>query len=153
MKHYFAYGTLLDIDAMRRIAPSAKAVAVARLADYELAFARCADPAFGGCTLDRRADAVTWGVQYELADAEMAALDKAAGIDTGRWAHLGVRPRNAAGEEIASTTYVIANAGGPYSPPDSYVAPIFKGAEALGLPAAYRARLRDIVAAAQAGAT
>lgn len=149
MTHYFAYGNLLDIDLMRRIAPSAKAVAVAKLDGHELAFGKCNDPAVGGCTLSPRAGAETWGVQYELSDEDMATLDKAAGVDKGHWRHVPVTLKTADGGEIASVTYVIPEIGGHYAPPETYVAPIYKGAEALGLPGAYVSRLREIIAEAQ----
>lgn len=149
MPHYFAYGNLLDIELMRRIAPSAKAVAVARLEGQEIAFGRCNDPAIGGCTLAPRPGAETWGVQYELSEEDMATLDKAAGVDKGHWRHEPVTLKTADGEEIASVTYLIPEVSGHYAPPDTYVAPIYKGAEALGLPESYRARLRDLIVEAQ----
>lgn len=149
MARYFAYGTLLDGELMRRIAPGATVLGVACLDGYELAFAACADPAHGGCTLARRDGAETWGVQYELPETEMQTLDAAAGIDKGHWRHQEIMLRTPAGRRVPSRTYVIPNSGGAWVPPDAYVAPILKGADALDFPPAYRARLRNIVAAAQ----
>ena len=152
MAHYFAYGNLLDIDIMRRIAPSAKAVAVACLDDQEIAFAKCSDPSIGGCTLNARSGAETWGVQYELSDTDMATLDKAAGVDKGHWRQEKITLRTKDGARITSTTYVIPQESGAYSPPETYVAPIFKGAEDLDLPQNYRARLGEIITSAQGAA-
>ena len=56
--HYFAYGTLLDIDYMRQLCPSARPVGVMRLDGFELGFAKCADPSRAGCTLEA---AAVWG--------------------------------------------------------------------------------------------
>lgn len=152
MAHYFAYGNLLDIDIMRRIAPSARAVTVACLDDQEIAFAKCSDPSIGGCTLNARSGAKTWGVQYELSDTDMVTLDKAAGVEKGHWRQEKITLRTKDGGTIASTTYVIPQESGAYSPPETYVAPIYKGAEDLDLPQDYRSRLREIIVAAQAAA-
>lgn len=150
--HYFAYGNLMDIDIMRRIAPSAKAVAVASLKDHQIAFQRCADPAQAGCTLDEVEGAETWGVQYELSDADMATLDKAAGVPAGHWEHKAIKLRDANGAELASTTYIIPGPSGAYSPPSTYVDPIYKGARAFELPAPYVKKLEQIIVEAQKGA-
>jgi cation transport regulator ChaC len=149
--HYFAYGTLLDIDYMRQFCPSARAVGVMRLDGYELGFARCADPSRGGCTLDAAPDGTVWGVQYELSDEDMAKLDEASGVPKGHWARKRVTVRDAAGNRVDTTTYVIPERSGPYAPSDSYVAPILKGAAAFDLPTRYIARLRQLVQAAEGG--
>lgn len=150
--HYFAYCNLMDIELMRSVAPSAVAIAVARLPDHEMRFAKCRDPAHGGCTLARVPGAETWGVHYELSAADMAALDASAGIAEGRWAHTPLTVHTADGRTIATLTYTIPNDRGPHRPSDSYVGPIHKGAAALGLPEAYRRRLREIIAEATAAA-
>lgn len=149
--HYFAYGTLLDIDYMRRFCPSARAVGVMRLDGYELGFARCADPSRGGCTLDAAPGGAVWGVQYELSDEDMAKLDEVSGVPKGHWARTPVTVRDPAGNRVDTTTYVIPDRSGPYAPTDSYVAPIFKGAADFDLPASYVARLRQLVQAAEGG--
>lgn len=149
---YFAYGNLLDIDIMRRIAPSVRSLGVMRLDDHEIAFARCADPSQAGCTLDETRGSQTWGVQYEMSDEDMAALDKAAGVPVGHWEHKEITLIDQEGRATPSVTYVIPKSSGRYSPPDSYVAPIFKGADAFGLPDDYVKRLKEIIDDAQASA-
>lgn len=149
--HYFAYGNLLDIDIMRRLCPSVRAVGVACLRDHQIAFAKCADPSQAGCTLEEKPGAETWGVQYELSDEDMKKLDDAAGVGQNHWTHKSITVAGQDGKSMASVTYVIPQASGAYSPPETYVAPIFKGAEAFSLPAPYRAALKDIITRAQAG--
>lgn len=144
--NYFAYGTLMDITVMRGVAPSATFVAVARLDGYRLAFAQCANPAHGGCTLERAAGAALWGVQYELSAADMAALDLAAGVPEGNWQTLPISVTDGEGRAMASSTYVIPNPSGPHAPPESYVAPIRAGARASGLPASYVDELEGRIA-------
>lgn len=146
--HYFAYGTLLDIEHMRRFCPSARAVGVMRLDGYELGFAACADPSRAGCTLDAVPDGTVWGVQYELSDGDMAKLDEVSGVPAGHWARKRVTVRDSDGKAVNTTTYVIPNPSGPHAPPASYVAPILKGAADFGLPASYEVRLRELIRAA-----
>jgi len=151
--YYFAYGNLMDIDVMRRIAPSAKAVAVACLKDHQIAFAKCSDPSQAGCTLNQVEGTQTWGIQYELSEEDMATLDKAAGVPHGHWEHKSIVLRGKDGQEMSSTTYVIPSASGPYAPPASYVAPIYKGAKAFDLPVSYVSTLEEIIVEAQGNAT
>jgi hypothetical protein len=147
--HYFAYGTLLDVEYMRKLCPSARPVGVMRLDGYELGFAKCADPSRAGCTLDPAPGASLWGVQYEISAEDAARLDAASGVPAGHWASIPVTVHDASGGAVATRTYVIPNSSGRHAPGDDYVAPIFKGAAAFGLPAAYVERLRRIVATAQ----
>jgi hypothetical protein len=150
---YFAYCNLMDIELMHSVCPSAKAIAVARLPDHEMRFAKCSDPEHGGCTLAHVDGAETWGVHYEMSDANMAALDASAGIAEGRWARKPVTVYTSDGQMIETVTYHIPNSSGPHAPTESYVGPIHKGAKALGLPEHYRKRLREIIEEATAAAS
>lgn len=151
--HYFAYCNLMDIDLMHSVCPSARPIAVARLADHEMRFAKCTDPAHGGCTLASVAGAETWGVHYELSDEDMAALDASAGIKERRWAHKPITVVTAEGQALDTVTYFIPDNSGPHAPNETYVGPIHKGAKALALPEAYRQRLHEIIAEATAAAS
>lgn len=143
--HYFAYGNLMDIDLMQSSCPSARPVAVARLDGYELRFVKCTDTAHGGCTLIEDPAAVTWGVHYEMSEQDRAALDDSAGVKERRWALKPVVVKGLDGNDYQTVTYYIPDDRGPHKPTDSYVGPIYKGAEALNLPAEYRSRLRAII--------
>lgn len=143
--HYFAYGNLMDIDVMKSSCPSARAVAVARLDGHELRFAKCTDTAHGGCTLIEDPDAVTWGVHYEMSAEDRAALDASAGIEARLWALKPITVKGRDGKDYETVTYVIPDDRGPHKPSQDYVGPIHKGAAAMNLPDAYRARLRTII--------
>ena len=147
--HYFAYGTLLDIDYMRQLCPSARPVGVMRLDGFELGFAKCADPSRAGCTLEAVPGHSVWGVQYELSDADMTKLDAASGVPQGHWARKQVTVLDAEGKAVETTTYVIPRASGPHAPPDAYVSHIYTGAAQFKLPSDYIARLRILIGAAQ----
>lgn len=150
MKTYFAYGNLIDVAFMQAACPSATPVAVARLEDHELRFVKCTDPAHGGCTLIPAPGAVTWGVQYEMSDADRAALDASAGVEEKRWGLKPITVTARDGRQIETVTYFIPDDRGPHKPTESYVGPITKGAAELDLPEGYQARLQEIIAEAQA---
>jgi hypothetical protein len=121
--HYFAYSNLLDVDYMRRFCPTAEPVGVMRLDGYEL--------------------------RYRMSDEDMTRLDEASGVPNGDWARKQVTVHDRDGKAVETTTYVIPQPSGAHSPPDSYVAPMFKGAADFGLPESYVARLHGLVDAAK----
>ena len=143
--YYFAYANLMDVDTMRGVAPSARMVSVACLRNYEFSFARCTDATKSGATLIPVEGAETWGVQYEMSDADMAALDKSAGISEGNWAQMSVVVHDAGGAELPTTTYFIPNPSGRAGPPAYYVGPTLAGARALDLPAEYLDKLTKLM--------
>ncbi len=147
--NYFAYGTLLDLEYMRRLCPSARPLGVMRLDGYELGFAKCADPSRAGCTLDATPGGSVWGVHYELSDADMIKLDAASGVPQGNWARKPVTVHDLQGKPVETTTYAIPNESGRHVPPDAYVDHILSGAAEFKLPSDYIARLRKLIGAAQ----
>lgn len=143
--NYFAYANLMDIDLIHGVAPSAKALSIACLRDYELSFGTTTDGAYNGARLAPVKGAETWGVHYELSESDMAAMDKSAGTDKGHWAHKSIVLHTAAGEVVASTTYDMPNPSGPAGAPAHYVEPLLKGARANKLPPAYIAKLEALL--------
>lgn len=146
---YFAYGTLLDFDVMKRIAPSVRSHGIMRLDGYRMGFALCARSDKSGCTLDETPGAVTYGAQYEMSDEKMAGLDKAAVSGRDLWVHKPITLTNSAGERIASTTYTIPGATRKIAPSDDYVRPILKCLDDLDLPLDYVAEMKALIASAQ----
>lgn len=149
MKHYFAYGTLLDVASMQSFAPSASPVGIMRLDGYRLGFAMCADGSKGGCTLVPTPGAVLYGMQYALSEADMARMDKVSGIDRGLWMHKPITVTDAGGRRIETVTYVIPGKTAAFTPPDSYVRPILKGLADLTLDKVYADQVRAIIDRAQ----
>lgn len=147
--HYFAYGTLLDIAYFRQYCPSVEPVGVMRLKDHELDFASCQGGERGGCTLRSAQGAETWGIQFRMTQEDLQRLEEISGIPTGDWAWKDISVDDGKGASVATRTFFVPNASGPYVPPDSYVAPILKGALENALPESYVARLREIIRTAQ----
>lgn len=148
--HYFAYGTLLVEDSMRKLAPGVRNVGYMRLDDYVMGFGQCSQPGIAGCTLIPRKGAVTWGIQYRLSDEAMAALDKAAHVPEDQWAHLPVTLLDERGNQVPSTTYHIPGEYRPWVPTDAYVEPILLGLTQCPFPEEYKHEMRAMIARAQA---
>jgi hypothetical protein len=143
---YFAYGTLLDINGMKKYCPSAEPLGVMSLKGYRMDFALCkADPSVGGCTLVEDATNTMYGVLYSLPAKELADLDAASGVDKGLWTTIPITLISDKGQKIPANTLTIAEPAGPYRPPETYTAPILLGAKAWPLPAAYIKELEEII--------
>ncbi|SFI43253.1 gamma-glutamylcyclotransferase family protein [Aerobium aerolatum] len=147
--HYFAYGTLLVEDAMRSVCPSARNVGFMRLEGFELSFGKCSMDGVAGCTLLPKEGAVTYGIQYELTDEDMAKMDGAAHVEEAQWVHVPVTLVDAEGRSVPSSTYFIPGEFRPWAPTDAYVAPILKGLNECDFPEEYKTRAREIIATAQ----
>jgi gamma-glutamylcyclotransferase len=147
---YFAYGTLLDINGMRKYCPSAKPLGVMGLEGYRLGFSTCgADPSVGGCTLVEDPRNIMYGVLYGLPAKELADLHTASGVEKGLWAILQITLVNDKGEKVPANTLTIPDPAGKHNPPDTYTAPIMTGAQFWPLPEAYVTQLQEIIREAQ----
>ena len=143
---YFAYGTLLDINGMKRYCPSAKPLGVMSLKGYRMGFALCgADPSVGGCTLVEDATNTMYGVLYSLPAKELADLAAASGVDRGLWATIKITLTDEKGQKVPANTLTIPDPAGPYRPPETYTTPIMVGAKAWPLPATYIKQLEGII--------
>jgi hypothetical protein len=143
--HYFAYGTLLVEESMRGVCPSAKNVGYMRLDGYEMAFGNCSREGLAGCTLVAKEGAVTYGIQFELTDEDMAKMDAAAEVDTEQWVHMPITLIDANGNEVPSSTYIIPGALDEWAPTPEYVSPILIGLETSDFPNDYKTFLRQKV--------
>jgi len=143
---YFAYGTLLDINGMKKYCPSAQPLGVMSLKGYRMGFALCgADLSVGGCTLVEDPGNTMYGVLYSLPEKELADLDAASGVDKGLWATINITLTNDKGQKVPANTLTIPDPAGPYQPPETYTNPILLGARAWPLPPAYIKQLEDII--------
>jgi len=143
--HYFAYGTLLVEDSMRGVCPSATNVGYMRLDGYEMAFGNCTREGLAGCTLIKKEGAVTYGIQYELTDEDMAKMDAAAEVDTEQWIHMPITLIDVNGSEVPSSTYIIPGPLDEWSPTRKYVKPIIQGLQTSDFPQQYKDRLTKYI--------
>ena len=143
---YFAYGTLLELESMRKYCPTAESLGIYRLKDFRIDFKTCgADPSVGGCTLKSAPGNIMHGILYKMPVEERHKLDKASGLDKGLWAVLDITLLDQDGKAVSANTYVIPDPAGPHKPPPSYVRPILAGAREIPLPSDYIAQLEAII--------
>ena len=147
---YFAYANLLDIDRIRTTAPSSRPLGVMTLPGYRLGFAFCQGRDMGGATLVADPDAVLYGVNYAMNDADAAAMDASALTHLNKWRRKTVTVFDAAGQAHETTTYFIPDAEqGHFQPPlENYVLPMRKGMRDFAFPDDYRARVEAVLVGA-----
>jgi gamma-glutamylcyclotransferase (GGCT)/AIG2-like uncharacterized protein YtfP len=128
MPLYFAYGANMDVEAMGRRCPRSKPVGLARLERHRLAVMR-----EGWLTAVRAPRAAVHGVLWDLALADVPALDRFEGLPKGLYAKV-VQPVAAVGGAKRAIVYFGANAG-PGAPKPEYLAAVLAAARAWSLPA------------------
>jgi len=143
---YFAYGTLLELESMRKYCPTAEPLGIYRLKNFRLDFKTCgADPSVGGCTLKEAPGNIMHGILYRMPAAERQNLDAASGLDKGLWAALEITLLDKDDNAVSAVTYVIPDPAGPHEPPPSYVRPILAGAREIPLASDYIAQLEAVI--------
>jgi gamma-glutamylcyclotransferase len=145
---YFAYGTLLGARHMRDRYPSAEALGLAFYDRHELTFLRYATELEGGCSIAANSEAILFGVLYRISDEDMARLLAVDG--QAHWyeaRHIEVT--RVAGGRVPAVTLRVNGNRGAWVPPNAYGRLITEGALEANLPEEYRARLNEIVSAAQ----
>ena len=159
---YFAYGSHLDPEQMKRHCPQAKTVGMASLDEYRLDFPRFSNDWGGGTASIHLAHGqVMWGVVYDLSESDLEGLDKYEG-------YLGPDDQhNEHDREHVTLELVRADDGSiprrlrawthisrpahPAPPSPKYKECMVNGALHHQLPEDYVAMLKEIEAAAEAG--
>jgi len=134
MTIYFAYGSNLDHDQIRKRCPSANGLAIAKLSDYRLAFTGKSS-LWGGAvaTIEPEPGATTWGALYALSTADCAELDRWEGAPHA-YERIDVRvvvPTT--GASVQAVTYRKRDRK-PGKPTPAYLERIERGYRAWGLP-------------------
>jgi hypothetical protein len=128
MPLYFAYGSNMDVAAMSRRCPRSRPLGLARLARHGLVIMR-----EGWLTAVRAPHASVHGLLWDLALADVPALDRYEGVPKGLYAKV-VQPVIAAGGAKRAIVYFGANSG-PGVAKAEYLAEAVAAARAAGLPA------------------
>ncbi len=128
MPLYFAYGANMDVGAMARRCPRSKALGLARLERHRLAVMR-----EGWLTAVRDSSSAVHGVLWDLALADVAALDRYEGLSVGLYAKLMQAVIAERGPKRA-IVYFGANSG-PGAARSDYMADVLAAARAWPLPA------------------
>jgi hypothetical protein len=127
---YFAYGSNMDRDAMRARCPGSTPVGPARLARHRLVIMR---EGYASVMRDPRRD--VWGLLWDLALADMPALDRYEGLAGGLYLKV-MQPVLAPAGSRRALVYVGRNAG-PGLPRPGYMQAVIAAARSAGLPSDY----------------
>jgi cation transport regulator ChaC len=154
---YFAYGSNLDPEQMKQRCPESGVVGLASLADHRVAFPRFSNDWGGGTAGVQLAHGqTTWGVLYELSDADLGRLDEYEGFvaEGDQHNHYDrehvtvelVRPDDGSiPRKVRAWTYVARQAH-PAPPSRRYLDAMLTGARHHRLPEEYVAWLETIEA-------
>jgi hypothetical protein len=138
---YFAYGSNMLPARLRVRCPSARVVSRAPAAGYDLEFSKISKDGSGKATLFR-SEAKTPGVLFEIANAELSALDRAEGRGDGYERHdqFEIEVANS-GQSIGAKTYLATDTDRQLIPYDWYLALVIAGAKHHALGTEYISRL------------
>ncbi len=134
MPLYFAYGSNMDHAAMGARCPASKPVGLARLVRHR--FFVTSD---GYASVMRGPRRTVWGLLWDLALADVPALDRWESLSTGLYTKT-VQPVLTAQGPRRALLY-IARAIRPGAPKPGYMEGVVAAAEAAGLPEEYRREL------------
>ncbi len=146
MPLYFAYGTNMDVAAMRRRCPRSSVLGAARLARHRLAVTD-----EGTFTIARDAMADVHGVLFDLALADVAALDRYEEVGRGAYVKMTQPVLRPDGAPQRALIYVGRTRGGG-RPRADHLAIVLEAAEAFGFPPRYLADLQRLREAPPPGA-
>lgn len=134
MPLYFAYGSNMDRAQMAARCPASAAIGTARLAHHRLVIMR-----EGYASVVRDPRRIVWGVLWDLALADIPALDRYEGVGGGLYTKRHVAVLSASGARRA-LIYVGRNAG-PGLPRPGYLEAVVEAARTQDMPPAYVAEL------------
>lgn len=136
MPLYFAYGSNMDRTAMAVRCPGSKPLGRARLARHRILIMR---EGYASVTRDPRAS--VWGLLWDLALADVPALDRYEGVAKGLYAKIMQPVLTDAGARRAMV--YVGRGGAPGTPQPGYLEGVILAARELGLPDDY---LEDLAA-------
>lgn len=135
MPLYFAYGSNMDAAAMARRCPSSKAIGGARLMRHR--FVITTD---GYASVIRNPRATVHGLLWDLALADIPALDRYESVGTGLYTKAFVPV--VAGQGARKALVYFGTGSDPGQPRPGYMESVIKAARAVPLPDAY---LRELM--------
>ena len=145
MELYFAYGSNLYYEQMKKRCPSASFKTLAYYPNFKLDFTR--ESTKGGWVADMvfSPNSSVWGVVYALTSEDLLSLDKSEVI---HWLYGYLRQKivvfDSCGEEYVAWTYFVKIKKGSGPPRLSYMNKILSGAWRYSLPESYVDFLKSI---------
>lgn len=156
--HYFAYGSNLDPEQMKRRCPGHTVVGLAALHEHRLAFPLTSHDWGGGvASVVPSHGTSVWGVVYDLTDEDLAALDRYEGYRGADDQHNLydrqtvfvelTRPDDGSIPRRVRANCYFARPSNPAPPSRRYLDAVLAGARHHRLPDEYVAALESIAAA------
>jgi gamma-glutamylcyclotransferase (GGCT)/AIG2-like uncharacterized protein YtfP len=130
MPLYFAYGSNMDRNAMLRRCPASKPVGIGRLMRHRFIVF---DEGYASVTRDPQR--AVWGMVWDLALADMPALDRYESLSTGLYTK-AIQPIVTARGPRRAVVYVGRSAK-PGAPKEGYMEGVIEAATHAGLPQDY----------------
>ena len=140
MPLYFAYGANLDIPAMAQRCPRSRALGLGRLARHRVAIMK-----EGYATVVPDGSAMVHGLLFDLAFADVPALDRYEEVGSGLYQKITQPILRAQGGSVRALVYV--GRGGEargVMPAPGYLEAVVAAALSVGLPAEHIAYLRSL---------
>lgn len=139
----FAYGSNMPAARLRARCPSARAIGIAELPGHELRWHKVSRDRSGKCDIvaSDSPGASVFGVLYEIASGEKAALDSAEGLGAG-YEEIEIEVISG-GSPVTAKAYQATNTDSALRPYTWYRALVIAGAKEHGLPASYIAGLES----------
>jgi gamma-glutamylcyclotransferase (GGCT)/AIG2-like uncharacterized protein YtfP len=137
---YFAYGSNMDAAAMARRCPASRPLGIARLVRHRFAILQA-----GYATVVRDPGATVHGLLYDLALADVPALDRYEDIARGLYRKLVLPVLRKEAGPVRALVYVGAGLSGG-QPRPGYMEGVVAAGRAAGLPAPYLAFLATFTA-------
>ncbi len=147
---YFAYGSNLSEDRMRKRTGSAHTPTVAHIRGYRFAFNKRGRDGTAKANIMPDEDAMVWGVAYRCSCEALSALDCFEGVRSGDYVRTSVRIVTVRGRELDAMTYIATprTIDESLGPSDEYFRIIIEGARQHHLPEEH---IREIYRAAGRG--
>jgi gamma-glutamylcyclotransferase (GGCT)/AIG2-like uncharacterized protein YtfP len=143
---YFAYGSFLDLDTLRKHCPSAIVIKRAVLPNFEVQFNYLSNDYHAGVTgVEVAPGQIARGVLYEITPQEMAHLDTIEDVPQGYYYRQTVAVVDEKGKLHQAQVYRTAHPSGPYKPHPAYVELMLKGARAHRLDPDYIRSLEQLL--------
>lgn len=142
---YFAYGSNMSTRRLRHRVPSARAIDVARLTGYRLAWHKKGRDGSGKCDIHVSGSGdIVYGVLYAMNPEHKPGLDEAEGVGWGyQEKHVDLWLLGRA-ETITAFTYYAVKIDPTYLPYDWYRDHVLIGAREHGLPEEYVRMIENV---------
>lgn len=137
MKYYFAYGSNLSEEQMKKRCPDSKLIGKAVLKGYKLDFTIFSSRWNGGAAdIVQDANNEVWGLIYELNDEDIDKLDKCEGHPKF-YRRITKKVINESKEEIEVQIYEVVNKKSFIKPSEEYFSIIINAAKKFEFPEDY----------------